>query len=212
MVHAEPVPVAERWRGLDKRGLPYALVALALGALLVVVVPAVDRATGWGRDLTAAHDVLDLGSGIRLTPPVGWELRTGIRVADPPLTPPDPDRIDVELANGLTTISVIGSGWKGTPGELLDQYNRLRASSREDMSREFEVTGTRQPVTTASGRSGVQETFRTATTTGEAYAFVVPTTKGPIGTVIQVSSSDPSSTDHRQEIDAMVASLTTSSP
>lgn len=97
MQHHESVPVDQRWLGLDKRGVPYAVVAVALIFVLHWVVPAVDSATDWDNP-TVAGDALDLGSGIRMTPPVGWQLEEGIRLGEEPLIPVRADGSSVTLA------------------------------------------------------------------------------------------------------------------
>lgn len=209
MRHLEPVPVDERWLGLDKRGFPTAIVAIVLIAVLAWIVPAVSDSIEWENE-TVAGDVLDLGGGITVTPPVGWQLEEGIRTSEPPLNAPRADGSSVRLANGATVITVRGAAWEGTAGELMDQNNRVRVASDEEPDRFFEATSEQTTVTTASGVTGVSETFTSATGDGVAYAFVVPTDSGaPIGIVIEASTPDDSVGRHREQIDELVSSLST---
>lgn len=155
MTH-EVVPVDQRWLGMDKRGIPYAVVALVLIAVLLWVVPAIDDATAWNNP-TVAGDLIDLGDGITIAPPAGWQLEQGIRTTEESATPVNSDAASATLSNGATTVTVTGSGWTGTATELMDQYNRVRDASDEDPDRQFAVTGERSSFTTATGLTGVQE-------------------------------------------------------
>lgn len=209
MQHHESVPVDQRWLGLDKRGVPYAVVAVALIFVLHWVVPAVDSATDWDNP-TVAGDALDLGSGIRMTPPVGWQLEEGIRLGEEPLIPVRADGSSVTLANGAATISVTGSAWDGTAGELMDQYNEVREGSDEEVDRLFAVSGARASFTTGSGLTGVQESYLSAGGDGRAFALVVDTEDGdPIGVVVAASASDESLGRFDTQIQDFVSSLTT---
>jgi hypothetical protein len=208
-VHQESVPIDRRWLGLDKRGIPYAIVALALIALLHWVIPAIDNATSWNNPI-AAGDVLNLGGGIRITPPVGWELKDGIRTSQPPAVPVSADGASAQLSNGSATISVTGAAWGGTASELMDQYNRVRTKSNADPDRLFAATGDRSSITTDDGLTGVQESFTSLNDQGQSYAFVLDDTKGKsIGVVITASTPDDTLGNLNSQIEDFAASLTT---
>ena len=203
------VPVDQRWLGMDRRGFPYAIVAVALIVVLVWVIPAVNDAVEWD-DPTVAGDVLDLGGGITVTPPVGWQLEAGVRVGADTAGPVNADGSSTVLADGATTISITGAGWDGTADELMDQYNSLRDRSDQADDQLFAVTGTRGSFTTAAGLTGVSEAFESASGSGRAFAFVVDDDGGrPIGVVIAASTGGDTLGDAGGQLDDLVASLTT---
>ena len=212
MAHPESVPVDQRWLGMDKRGIPYAVVAVVLMLALHWVVPAIDNATKWDNP-TVAGDVIDLGSGIRITPPVGWQLEEGVRTTDDPIVPVNADASVVTLSNGAVTISVAGANWDGTADELLDQYNKVRETSDEEPDRVFAVTGDRASFVTSAGVTGVQESYVSAGGDGRAFAFVVDDDQGgPIGVVVSATGADGSLGEFDSQIQAFVSSLTTTEP
>jgi len=202
------VPIEERWLGLDKRAIPYAVVMVALIALLAYVIPAINDAVGWD-DGTRAGDVIDLGGGLTITPPVGWLLEDGIRTSDDPAVPVQPDNAYALLANGGISITVVGSGWDGSADELMDQANSLREDSDADDDKLFKVTGSRDSVTTSSGIVGVSETFTSATGDGKTFAFAVPADgdSQSVGVVITVRSAADGLAEYGAAIDTMVSSL-----
>lgn len=209
MAQHESVPVDRRWLGMDRRGIPYAVVALALMLVLHWGVPAIDNATAWSNP-TVAGDVIDLGRGIRITPPVGWQLEEGILTTDDPVVPVNPDASKVTLANGAVTITVAGASWNGTAEELLDQYNTIRETSDEDADQLFTVSGERASFVTTSGVTGVQEASTSAEGDGRVFAFVVDDDRGgPIGVVVSATAADDSLGQYDSQIQNFVSSLTT---
>ena len=201
------VPVDQRWLGMDKRGLPYALVALGLIALLTRIVPAINDAVAWD-DPVEAGDVLDLGAGITLTPPVGWQVEDGVLTSSSGPVPVSSSSATALVVDGTTSISVTNGSWDGTPDELLDQKERIEANDPLD-DRPFEVAGSRSTFSTASGIVGVSEPFTSAAGSGTNYAFVVEDADGgSIGTVITVVDASETPTSSTDEALAAVASLT----
>ena len=75
------VPVEHRFLGLDQRTFPFAIAALAVWALWVIVVPWVDRQVGWD-DPIRAGDVLRVTDNVTMTPIAGWGLESGLRTSD----------------------------------------------------------------------------------------------------------------------------------
>jgi hypothetical protein len=55
---------------------------LAIGILLGGILPLVDKAVSWDNPIVAG-DRLDLGGGITVTPPIGWQLESGFLVGGP---------------------------------------------------------------------------------------------------------------------------------
>jgi hypothetical protein len=212
MAHPESVPVDQRWLGMDKRGIPYAIVAVALILALHWAVPAIDNATKWDNP-TVAGDVIDLGSGIRITPPVGWQLEEGVRTTDDPIVPVNADALKVTLSNGAVTVAVAGAKWDGTADQLLDQYNKVRETSDEKADQVFAVTGDRSSFVTSTGVTGVQEAYTSAGGDGRVFAFVVDDDSGrPIGIVVTATGTDGSLGEFDSQIQALVSSLTTTEP
>lgn len=205
------VPIEQRWLGLDKRAFPYAIVMVGVIALMAYIVPAINSAIDW-TDQTQPGDVIDLGDGLTITPPVGWLLEDGIRTTGNPVVPVDPTNASAVLANDGVTIAVTASGWEGTTNELLDQYNTLRDRSNSEENKLFRVTGPRSSVTTASGVVGVSETFTSATGDGKAYAFALDVGGRPIGVIITVDASADSLATVGDAIEATVSSLAVSDP
>ena len=200
------VPVEDRWLGLDKRAIPYAVVMIALIGLMTYVLPAINDAVDWDDEIRAG-DVIDLGEGLTITPPVGWLLEDGVRVSDDLATPVDPESARAALASGGVSVSVGTSGWDGTADDLLDQSNKLRDDSDADEDKLFKVTGPRDTVTTSSNVTGVREPFTSASGSGEIFAFAVPGDE-PIGVVITVTGSGDNLGGYDDAIDNMVSSLT----
>jgi hypothetical protein len=202
------VPVDRRWLGMDKRGIPYAVVAVLLMVLLTRVVPAIDDAMTWS-DPVRAGDVMDLGSGIRITPPVGWQVVEGVRVGAPIENPVSPGSARVAVVDGTTQIGVTGGAWDGTADDLLSQSNRIRVASDAGPDKLFKVTGDRYTFTTSSGIVGVAEPFTSESGDGTDYAFVVTDATGKqIGLVVSVRDSDATTTPDDQIVRDAVSSLT----
>lgn len=202
------VPVEHRFLGLDRRTIPLAVVVLAIMAVFLWVFPAIDKAVGWD-DETKAGDVLDLGLGVTVTPPVGWELVNGIRVGQAPISGVSSQEATAQFGNGGVTVSVDRSGFDGTADELLDQVNRLRDRSDSEPNRSFKVTGPRRSVTTASGLTGVSESYTSATGEGRMLAFTFPAdspAKGN-GLIITIDGAADQYAAEAEAIDALVASL-----
>lgn len=198
----EPVPVEHRFLGLDRRTIPLALVVLGLILLFVVVIPAIDDAVGW-EDETRAGDVLDLGGGVTIVPPTGWELTTGIRVGDEPASGLSGDG-RASISTGGVVVTVVRGDFDGTPDELLDQVNRLRERSNADGNKAFKVTGPRATVTTASGLTGVSEAYTSASGEGRVLAFTLDSGSG---VTITIDATDSAYTAQAAAIDALIDSL-----
>jgi hypothetical protein len=201
------VPVDQRWLGMDRRGIPYALVALGLIVVLTRVVPAIDGAIEWDNPARAG-DVVDLGFGIRITPPTGWQIEDGI-LAGQATFPVSAKSATAQFADGTTQITVRNGGWSGSANELLDQSDRISAVSGLAEDKAFTVTGPRTTFTTTSGIVGVAEPFSSPAGDGTIYGFVVEDAAGEsIGVVVSVTdASDTPNGDAQQATDS-VSSLT----
>ena len=71
---AARVPVEHRIFGLDRRTLPFALVAVGVWLLWTVVVPWVDGRIGWD-DTIRAGERVRLTDDVTFAPAPGWGLR-----------------------------------------------------------------------------------------------------------------------------------------
>jgi len=203
------VPVEHRWLGLDRRTIPLALVVLGLMLVFMVVIPVInDYAVDWD-DETAAGDVLDLGNGVTVVPPTGWDLTSGIRVDGEPVSGISGDGSASIGSNGVF-IDVTRANFDGTPDELLDQVNRLRTKSNASGNQAFKVTGPRTTVTTAAGLTGVSEAYTSASGEGRVLALTLAAGDDgttPTGVTITVDATDSAYAGQSAAIDALVDSL-----
>lgn len=207
------VPVEHRWLGLDRRTIPLALVVLGVMLVFMVAIPVVNDVVGWD-DETRAGDVLNLGQGVTFVPPVGWELTSGIRVGDEPVSGITGDGA-ASIGTGGVQVTVNRGNFDGTPDELLDQVNRLRTASDADENRSFKVTGPRATVTTASGLTGVSEAYTSANGEGRVLAFTLDAGKGattPTGVTITIDATDTAYADQSAALDALIDSLAVKEP
>lgn len=185
------VPVEHRFLGLDRRTIPLTLFVLAVMVVFMVVVPAIDRAVGWDDEIIAG-DVIDLGQGLTFVPAVGWELTSGTRTTDAPVTGVGGPETRASIGNGGVVVQVDRSGFDGTADELLDRVNQLRTTSDAEPNRSFKVTGPRTTVTTASGLTGVSEAYTSANGEGRMLAFTLDAGSGrdtPTGIIVTVDGA-----------------------
>lgn len=208
------VPVEHRFLGLDRRTIPLTLFVLAVMILFIVVVPAIDRAVGWDDEIRAG-DVIDLGDGLTFVPAVGWELTSGTRVADAPVSGVGGPETRASVGNGGVTVQVDRSGFDGTADELLDRVNQLRTKSDAEPNRSFKVTGPRSTVTTASGITGVSEAYTSANGEGRMLAFTLDagkTSGTPTGVLVVVDGAGDGYAAQADAIDALIASIAFEEP
>jgi hypothetical protein len=136
------VPVEHRLLGLDRRQLPLALGILAVILVMTVVLPAIEHAVSWD-DPVRAGDVIDMGSGIRFVPPVGWQLEQGARVGDEPGTGVTGAQIEALLVDGGVQVAVEASSFDGDADALLDQVNG--SATAPTTGRRWRGPGARSP-------------------------------------------------------------------
>lgn len=202
------VPVEHRLLGLDRRTIPLALVVLAIMAVYMVVLPAIDRSVDYD-DPVQAGDVIDLGNQVTFVPPEGWNLSAGIRTSDEPTGGASNDQTAV-VADGGVVVEVRQSGFDGSADHLLDQIDRLRTTSEAEPNRAFKVTGPRTTVTTESGIVGVSQAYTSATGEGRILAFTFDggsDGKTPVGVSVTIDGSNTSVAEQAAAIEALVASI-----
>lgn len=161
------VPVEHRTFGIDRRTLPWAVVAAAVWALWVLVGPAVNAAIPW-RDETRPGDVLRAAADVTVVPPVGWGLQSGIRTSDRSnvgAAAPPP----VILTNGGVQVVLRSTPWTGTATDLQAGATRI-----DDAQGPGTVdAGAPATFTTDDGVPGVVESASSARTEGLIAAVVL---------------------------------------
>ncbi|MFF5078740.1 hypothetical protein ACFY36_16935 [Actinoplanes sp. NPDC000266] len=197
------VPVDRRWLGLDKRSLLPAVVVAVIGLLLATVLPLIDRAVPLD-DPIKAGERLDLGGGLVITPPVGWELEQGVRLGASTTVPTSPRTANAAVSNDGVTVNVDIAPFTGDPAALLDQLDENR--SRSSLLPEFSITGGRSTIAAGSGLTGLAETYTSASAEGAITAFTLPAE----GLGLTVSAQAPLGqiAAYQDQIAAMTRSLT----
>ena len=192
------VPVEHRLAGLDRR-----TVAPALGVFLFLVflgfgLPAINDLIAVDNPVQPG-DVLNAGSGVTITPAVGWNIDSGLRTTDqtgnaaPEL---------VVLTNGTAAVTAKVDSFAGTPAELIDQVDSSTVGV-EDIAN-FQLVTDRRTITTASGLQGVAQGFTGTETQGVIAAFVVD---GHGIWVVAYGNHDDLSL-YADDIEAMIDSIT----
>ncbi|GAA4471894.1 hypothetical protein [Phytohabitans houttuyneae] len=192
------IPVERRWLGLDRRGLVPAIVVAAIALLLSVGIPLVDRAVPADVRVIEPGDRLDLGGGITIAPPVGWQLDDGILVSDTITSPVEVGGGDASLTRGGLSVGIHLAPFTGDAAALLDQVERI------DSRHGFTVTGQRTSVTAEDGITGLAEQYTSASTQGLVAAYVID------GTGLSVIADGTAGLlpAHLAQIDAMLRSVT----
>ncbi|WGL52455.1 hypothetical protein P5P86_01190 [Nocardioides sp. BP30] len=191
------VPVEHRWLGLDRRSIPYGLVALAVIALWAWVMPWVDDRVAWD-DSTRAGEAIQVTDDITMSVAPGWGVIAGLRTSDETRSGAKAVKQDALVKDGVL-FSIVQGPFDQSPSRLLDQTERITAAS----SSGFHVPGETRDVTTAAGLRGIGEDFTYLGGIGSIDAFVVDGT----GIEIQVSGPQAQVTALQSETDAMIDSL-----
>ncbi|SEE67205.1 hypothetical protein [Jiangella alba] len=197
---AARVPAEHRLLGLDRRTFPFALVALAVWAFWVALVPWIDDHVAWD-DRVEAGDVMLVTPDVTFTPAVGWDVTSGIRVGDDTVVG-DQSPPDVVLTDGSVTLVMRAGPWDGTPRELLRQITAITTTSEGGDA--FRVTGPAGTVTTGQGHAGAAENFTSPRVTGLLAAFVF----GGDGVEVQAVGPPDQLSQREDEITGMIESLT----
>ncbi|GAA3201305.1 hypothetical protein GCM10010468_14420 [Actinocorallia longicatena] len=162
------MPVEYRWWGLDRRSLLPAAVVVCVGLLLSVVLPRIDDAVAVN-EIVRPGDRLDLGGGLTIAPPAGWEVLAGIKVGEKTTLPVPEDAADASVAGGGVTALIRVDTFDGTPEALLDQVNHTQKRTSNQPG--FTVTAPPVPVETAEGNVGVLERYTSTSGEGLLAAF-----------------------------------------
>ena len=196
------VPVDHRILGIDKRTIAPSLAVLLFAIFLGVGLPAIDDSVGYD-DPIVAGDVMDLAGGtLTFVPAEGWNRIDGSFVGEGPAESVG-SVSTVVLKDASVTIKT--GDFDGTPDELLDQINELNETLQDP--RGLGAAGPRQEITTASGLTGVAETFTGLDERGVAAAFVVDVDGTSVGVEIVVRGSAETIGEHLEEIATMLDSM-----
>ena len=196
------VPVDHRILGIDKRTIAPSLAVLVFVIVLAVGLPAVDDSVGYD-DPIVAGDVMDLvGGTLTFVPAEGWNRIDGSFVGEGPAESVG-SVSTVVLKDASVTIKT--GDFDGTPDELLDQINELNETLQDP--RGLGAAGPRQEITTASGLTGVAETFTGLDERGVAAAFVVDVDGTSVGVEIVVRGSAETIGEHLEEIATMLDTM-----
>jgi hypothetical protein len=201
------VPVDRRLFGIDKRTILPSLAVLALVMVLAVALPQVDESVAYD-DPIVEGDVIDLvGGELTFVPAEGWNRIDGSLVGEG----------TVEAVGSVSTVtfgdasvSITTGAFDGTPDELLDQINDVNEDLQDP--RGLGTAGPRQPITSATGLTGVAETFTGLDERGVTAAFVVDVDGTPVGVEIVVRGSADTISDRLDEIAAMLDTVGLSDP
>lgn len=193
------VPVEHRWLGLDRRSVPYAVVALAVIALWAWVVPWVAAQVSWD-DPVLAGEAIQVTDETSLSASPGWGVVSGLRTSDSTRSGVEATDQVVLVKDGVV-FSILQGPFEETPEVLLEQAEKITGTGGGG----YAVTGEVRPVTTSSGIRGVSQDFSTVGGVGTVTAFVVEDT----GIEIQVAGTEAQVTALSDEVDAMIASLRT---
>ncbi|MEU8817442.1 hypothetical protein [Actinoplanes sp. NPDC048796] len=200
------VPVERRWWGLDRRSLPSALVVAGVGILLGGLLPLIDRVVP-NDDTVRAGDRLNLGDGLTIAPPAGWQLVSGLRVGAA-TTIPDQGSPVAEVADDGVVADIRTAAFAGDASALLDQVNKnlTRSSTRP----QFTVTGGRASVTSIDGITGLVETY--TSTAGEGLVAAYKLADGRGLTVEVDAAAGGQFAARADQVDAMLRSVSFKEP
>lgn len=167
----DPAPAREHMLGFEKRTIRPAVIVIALVAVFVGLLPAIDQSIAYDREI-AAGDIIDLGSGFTFVPAEGWGLASGMLVTDH--TPSDPgsgSHLDAILTSEGVSLRVITGPFSGTPEELLDQVRKLNQAF--GVIEGYTVVTDMEPVTTDDGFEGMAQAFTGVNVEGIITTFVI---------------------------------------
>lgn len=190
------VPVEHRWLGLDRRSVPYGLVAFAVIALWAWVLPWVDDRVAWD-DTTRTGEAIQVTDNVTMTVPPGWGVVAGLRTSDEARSEKADDQV-VLVKDGVV-FAILQGPFDASPTRLLDQAERITGAS----SSGFHVAGDARGLTTSGGLRGVTEPFTSPAGAGTVTAFVVDDR----GIEIRVAGPQAQVTALQSETDAMIDSL-----
>ncbi len=194
---AARVPVEHRWLGLDRRSVPYALVAFAVIALWAWVAPWVSSQVAWD-DPVRAGQAIQVTDDVTMSAAPGWGVVKGLRTTD--RTRSGAKAADqVVLVKDGVVLSILPGPFSGSVTRLLSQAERITGAGTEG----YHVSGDVRDVATSSGLHGVAQDFSAPRNVGTVTTFVV----GDNGIEIQVAGPEAQVTALADETRTMIDSL-----
>lgn len=195
---AARVPVEHRWAFLDRRTILPAAVVLLVGALWVVVMPAINSLIQVSRPVMPGT-VLAAGPQVSFTPAVGWEIVSGVSAGHAAA----PSR--AEVADGGTRFEIRQVVWSGSLQDLFSRAARVNAIGSDPGNR---FNGARTSVTTNQGVTGIGQPFLTGEGPGELVALL----RNGVGAVVITTGPADQNAAVQQPIDQMQASIVFADP
>lgn len=203
-LHPDPmfVPVDRRVLGLDRRSLLPAAVVLGLALFLGWLLPVVDGAVALDDEIRPG-DRLAVGDGLVVTPPVGWQLQTGVRLAPGASAA---SGAPARLVSDGATITILSASFSGSPDDLLERANEIEGAT--GTRPEFTVAGGRSTLTTSGGLAGVVEDWDGLSSEG-VLAAVTAASDGEddVGVTITVDAPRGQLAGIVDEVNALIDSL-----
>jgi hypothetical protein len=193
------VPVEHRRLGMDRRTFPFAIGALAVWLLWVLVVPRIDAAVPW-TDQTRPGDVFRVTGAVTMTPAVGWGVQSGLRTTDTTRSGTTSD--DVVLVVDGVSFQITSGPWAGTPAELLAQSTLITRTLVS--GGDFRVVDAATTIQTRDGDTGVLEGFATGRSEGLIAALVLDGQ----GLQVQAAGTPEQLAARAPQIGDMIASIT----
>ena len=194
------VPVEHRLLGLDRRTLPFALVALVVWALWAGVVPAIDAAVPFDDEVRAGQRVASSDTS-SFAPASGWGLRGALLTTDRPRSGARSGS-ETSVVKDNVVLSLKSGPWDGTPRELLDQVTRI-ATTVDGEDRGLTLSTRPTTLQTSSGETGVVEGYRSARNDGVIAAFVLD----GVGVEFHAIGPRDQMAHHSEEIEQMLRSF-----
>ncbi|MBJ8344718.1 hypothetical protein [Antrihabitans sp. YC2-6] len=201
------VPVEQRWLGLDKRSLRPALIVAAIGILLGGVLPLVNNAVAWDNEIQAG-EVIDLGNGLTVAPPRGWQLEGGTRIGEPKTNPVSAGGSSALLVSGAVSVFIRTAPFTGDNTALLNQVDNNREKTPKTSG--LTVRGPAETLTTADGRQGLVQHYTGIDSDAVVAVFTFPaggSTAGEIGLTVEADTTGGQLAPLRDELDAMLRSI-----
>lgn len=202
------VPVESRWLGLDRRTLVPGIVVAVVGIIMSGVLPSVSGAIAWS-DPIAPGDRVPVGPSVVVAPPVGWQLTSGTRSTDDPVTGP---AARAELTDGGVTMELDAEASAGELGTTLEAVtDDIRASAD---GAGYVPSGDPVRLSSSGGLSGVVQRWTSTTESGIVAVLAVPATGGdsaPGVLVVQASGPGTALDAVVGDVDATIRSATTDS-
>ena len=204
------VPVEERVLGFDKRTLWPGLVVLAVWALWVHVVPAINDAIDFDNPVVAG-DVVDLGNEeLTFVPAVGWNLENGVLLDEEGIVP-------VALGSGVALVTEDAIGfdvqtafWDGDAEALLDQVLDIDDALDTVVAADVQDT---IAIVNVDGVPGVLAPFRGTEEVGFVATYVfedvdVNGTELDVGVSATVIAEPTADAEFADDVVAMLRSIT----